>query len=97
MLLLKQMAISGFKQLNTVWTHGVSVYHGNGQGITAYHDGSKIGSATAKTSGNSIGGNGMVLIGRRYLTSDTHYVSTYVDEIKMYNRQLSESEIQNMY
>ena len=42
-------------------------------------------------------GNGRVEIGRRVLTSNARYASTYVDEIKMYNRQLSESEIQNMY
>ena len=73
------------------------VYHGAGQGITVYHDGSKIGTDTDKTSFSSIAGNGRVEIGRRVLLSGAYYASTYVDEIKMYNKQLSESEIQNMY
>ena len=73
------------------------VYHGYEQGISVYHEGSKIGTDTDKTSQNTIGGNGRVVIGRRILTGGTFYASAYVDEIKMYNRQLSESEIQNMY
>ena len=70
------------------------MYHGDGQGITAYHDGTKIGTDTDKNTGNKIGGNGRVVIGRRVITSGAYYASTYVDEIKMYNRQLSENEIQ---
>ena len=62
-----------------------------------YHDGSEIGTDTTKASTSTIPGNGRVEIGRRVLTSSTYYASVYVDEIKMYNRQLSESEIQNMY
>ena len=73
------------------------VYHGYEQGITVYHDGSKIGTDTDKTSFTTSAGNGRVEVGRRVLPSGTYYASTYVDEIKMYNRQLSESEIQNMY
>ena len=73
------------------------VYHGTGQGISVYHDGSKIGTDTDKTSVSTIGGSGRVEIGRRVLPGGTYYASTYVDEIKMYNRQLSENEIQDMY
>ena len=73
------------------------VYHGYEQGITVYHDGIKIGTDTVKASSSTIAGNGRVEIGRRVLTSSTYYASTYVDEIKMYNRQLTENEIQNMY
>ena len=79
------------------WVHSVMVYHGTGQGISVYHDGSKIGTDRDKNTGNKTGGNGRVVIGRRVITSGTYYASTYVDEIKMYNRELSENEIQNMY
>ena len=64
------------------------VYHGAGQGISVYHDGSKIGTDRDKASKSTVAGSGRV---------DRINGSTYVDEIKMYNRQLSESEIQNMY
>ena len=77
--------------------HGVMVYHGAGQGITAYHDGSKIGTDTDRISKNHMGGNGNVEIGRRVIPAGSYYASAYVDEIKMYNRQLSDSEIQSMY
>ena len=41
-----------------------------------------------------ISGNGEVVIGRRL---GDQYASAFVDEIKMYNRQLSQEEIINMY
>ena len=73
------------------------VYHGVLMGITAYQDGVNIGTTTAKTLLSSKPrGDGRVEIGRRALHGGPFYASTYVDEVKMYNRQLSESEIQNM-
>ena len=71
------------------------VYHGVGQGITGYVDGREIGTDTEITLGGSTKerGTGQVVIGRRILQSGTKYVSTFVDEIKLYNRQLSEEEI----
>ena len=74
------------------------VYHGVGMGIPAYQDGLNIGTTTGKTSlSPKPRGGGRVEIGRRVLHSGPFYASAYVDEVKMYNRQLSESEIQNMY
>ena len=70
------------------------VYHGVAQGITAYHDGTEVGTDTEKYAGPKPNGNGQVLIGKRY--GDPH-TSVSVDEIKFYNRQLSEQEIGNMY
>ena len=77
------------------WVHAVMVYHGVGQGITVYHDGREIGT---NLEGGFLGskpkGNGQVLIGKR---GAGHYTSVSVDEIKLYNRQLSQEEIGNMY
>ena len=78
----------------------VMVYHGTGSGITVYQDGIKVGTSTVKVStGSKPNGNGRVFIGRRDLGSrlGARYASTYVDEIKMYNNQLSEDEICKMY
>ena len=79
------------------WVHSVMVYHEAGQGISVYHDGSKIGTDTDKASKSTVAGSGRVEIGRRVLPGGTYYASTYVDEIKLYNRELSENEIQDMY
>ena len=78
----------------TRWVHSVMVYRGVEQGITAYQDGSLIGSDTSRVPATRITGNGEVVIGRRI---GTKYASVLVDEIKMYNRQLSQEEIANMY
>ena len=73
------------------------VYLGVEQGITVYHDGSQVGTDTSREAATRISGNGEVVIGRRAGLYNTLYASAYVDEIKLYNRQLSEDEITNMY
>ena len=81
---------------STEWVHVVTVYHGVGQGITAYKDGEVVGTDTTKTSGSLPQGSGTLVVGRRVL-QNTVYVSALVDEIKLYNCQLSEEEINNLY
>ena len=81
----------------TGWVHAVMVYHGVEKGITAYQDGIKVGTDTSRNPFSRPSGNGEVVIGRRVGLSDTFYASAYVDEIKMYNRQLSQEELANMY
>ena len=71
-----------------------SIYHGVEQGITAYQDGSLLGTDTSRWTATRISGNGEVVIGKR---DGAKYASAFVDEIKMYNRQLSQEEIANMY
>ena len=76
------------------WVHGVMIYHGEGLGITAYQDGSLIQTQASKVvvDGTKPRGNGNTIIGKR-----ERYVSMFLDEVKMYNRQLSLEEIQKMY
>ena len=70
------------------------VYHGTRSGITVYQDGSEVGTSTGKVSGGSMpSGDGNVFIGKRITPGGTFYASVYVDEVKMYNKQLSEDEI----
>ena len=78
----------------TGWVHAVMVYHGVEQGITAYQDGIKVGTDTSRNPFSRPSGNGEVVIGRRF---GALYASAFVDEIKMYNRQLSQEEIATMY
>ena len=73
------------------------VYHGVGQGITGYVDGSQIGTDTEITPDPKERGTGRVVIGWRAYYDGRRYASAHVDEIKMYNRQLSREEIANMY
>ena len=71
------------------------VYHGTGSGITVYQDGIRVGTSTVKGS-DSVSkprGDGRVFIGKRVTTGDQRYTSVLVDEVKMYNSQLSEDEI----
>ena len=73
------------------------VYHGVEQGITAYMDGILVGTDTSRNPFDRPSGNGEVVIGRRVGWFETFYASAFVDEIKMYNRQLSQEKIANMY
>ena len=76
------------------------VYHGAGQGITANQDGIEVGTDTVKANyGLKWNGDGHLIIGRWLLGGSfgTRDASAYVDELEMYNKQLSEEEICKMY
>ena len=62
---------------------------------SANDDGIEVGRDKTREPRNRNGGNGHMLIGRRKIGGSVgpRYASVYVDEIKMYNRQLSEEEI----
>ena len=79
------------------WAHVVMAYHGVGQGITEYVDGSQIGTDTSKQSGHNGMGTGQVSIGRRVFSGGSTYASVHVDELRMYNKKLSPEEIAKMY
>ena len=86
-----------FSGATTGWVHCVMIYHGVGQGITVYQDESKIGNDTSKGVSYTPTGNGQVVIGKRNGGQGNRYTSASVDEIKFYNRQLTQQEISNMY
>ena len=73
------------------------VYHGVGQGFTIYEDGTRIRADQDKTNVMIPRGNGLVSIGKRYAQGQHKYATASVDEIKMYNRQLTQQEICDMY
>ena len=73
------------------------IYPGVGVGINIYQDGKEIGSALGKTVESTAAGNGQVVVGKRNFGEGDRYTSFSLDEIKFYNRQLSEKEISDMY
>ena len=82
----------------TGWVHGVMVYHGVGQGITVYQDGRKIETDAVKTvEASRPTGSGNLVIGKRNPHGVDRYATASVDEIKMYNRQLTQQEFCEMY
>ena len=83
--------------LPTGWVHAVLIYHGEVEGTTLYHDKAKVGSQTSLFAQPMNKGTGIVFIGRRIDWSRSLYSSVYVDELKMYNRQLSQDDISRMY
>ena len=75
--------------MSNEWTHIVMVYVGTGSGIIVYHDGIEVGRDTHKETYATISSGS----GRLFIDMSI----TFVDEVKMYNRQLSVQEICKMY
>ena len=75
------------------------VYHGpnNGQGITVYQDGTQVEHDDTRYNQLYTRGSGSMVIGRKYTFKDDHYTSVAVDELTMWNRQLSVQEIQDIF
>ena len=68
-------------------------------GIIVYHDGIEVGRDKRGSPGTGTGGMVTCSLGGGKIGGSVgpRYASVYVDEIKMYNRQLSEEEICKMY
>ena len=79
------------------WFHLSLVLHGSGSGISIYMDGRWVGEKgwTAKEHSS---GSGMVGIGALYTIERLHYFgSVTVDELTMWNRELTSEEIKKIY
>tara|TARA_B100002051_G_C16745113_1_gene647044 strand:+ start:7556 stop:9874 length:2319 start_codon:yes stop_codon:yes gene_type:complete len=74
-----------------VWTHVVGVY--DGSEIRVYVNG--VEGSTAASVGTISANTGDTSIGK--LTSWTRYVDGMLDDVRVYNRALSEAEIQRLY
>ena len=73
------------------------VYHGVGGGIAVYHDGNRIKSDTTRAGAPKPSGDGIVVVGVRVVDSLPKYASVFVDEVKFYNHQLTEEEMQTLH
>ena len=78
------------------WFHAVLICHGPQDGISVYHDTTQVG-MSMKYGRSTTPGTGQTLIGARDILASPYYTSVAVDEVKMWNRQISENEIENMY
>lgn len=92
----------GAKNTTTVndddWHHVVGVM--NGSTYTVYVDGSTVGStgvgnATISTTPSTCGGN--FTIGERFDSNNTFAFNGYVDDVAVFNRALTSSEVSNIY
>lgn len=95
-------AYDGAKNTTTVnddaWHHMVGVM--NGSTYTVYVDGSTVGStgvgnATISTTPSSCGGD--LKIGARFDDNNTYAFNGYVDDVALFNRALTSSEVSNIY
>ena len=81
------------------WFHLVVVYLGpnNGQGLVVYINGTNKRRDTLRYEDVHLTGNGELVIGRRCTNLDHSYTSVAVDELTLWNRELSAKEIKNLY
>jgi len=80
------------------WHHVVGVM--NGSTYTVYVDGSTVGSTnigdgTVSTTHSTCGGN--FTIGERFDSNNTYAFNGYVDDVAVFNRALTSSEVSNIY
>ena len=83
--------------VSQTWVHIVMVYHGLNQGMTVYHDSTHIGTTSQILGVGHQRGDGGLVVGKRDKGTGDLYSSVSVDEIKLYNRQLTQEEICGMY
>lgn len=74
------------------WNYAAATY--NGANITLYLNGSLVGTSPSCSSG-AVTNNNILMIGGR--ASDNSRFAGRIDELRFYNRALSESEIANLY
>ena len=81
------------------WFHVVLNFIGTNsdEGFKLYYDGVEKDINLKTTTGNFTLGSGTVVIGKRSAFSDEGYSSVMVDEMMLYNRKLTETEIEDLY
>ena len=80
------------------WTHIVMSYIGpsDGEGIRIFYNGTEVANVTTKAAGSDPPGDGRVVVGRVYTDRDVLYVSVQLDELALFNKALSTTEITMM-
>ena len=74
--------------LHLSWTTG---------GSTVYHDGTVVGPKAITYGRKTAPGTGRTLIGNMVLEANSYYTSVAVDEVKFWNRRISEDEVANEF
>ena len=71
---------------NGQWIHLVLNFIGaNGGGVEAFKDGALINSAQYGNTRTQTDGEGRVVVGRRYVTTNNNYAHVEVDELIFFN------------
>ena len=73
------------------------VYHGPGNGVTMYIDGSLASSVTSLYSFNLNAGNGKMVLGRRETNADKLYASFLMDELTLWTEEFSAQDVKDLY
>ena len=83
------------------WVHHVFVLHhlgeGEGDAFSLYVNGVSVGGFTVVSGNRNQPGPGRMVIGRRCVNDDGYYASVVVDELLLWNRKLTQQEIQSIY
>ena len=83
------------------WAHYAFVLHGigegEGDGFTLHENGVPVGTLNHSNGTWNVAGPGAMVIGKRYVNEDGDYVSVVVDELLMWNRKLTQPEIQQIF
>ena len=75
------------------WFHHAFVLR-EGEVFAVYVNGVlEVESSKVKTGENFTAGSGAMVIGRRYVDADRNYSSVVVDELLLWNRELTQQEI----
>ena len=83
----------------TGWFHLVVVYLGpnNGQGLVVYINGTQERRKTTKHDDSRQPSNGQLVIGKKTTNGDYFYSSVAVDELTLWNRQLTAQEVEDLH
>ena len=82
------------------WIHVVFNYLGEDEdvgGINVYNDNALVGSKENGISQESTAGTVDVVLERRFTNDDNYYTSVQIDELMLFNRNLSASEVEAFY
>ena len=77
--------------------HGIDVGEGEGDRFTLYENAIPDGTLHHCNGTSNLAGPGTIVIGRRFVNQDDDYVSAVVDELLMWNRKLTQQEIQKIF
>ena len=79
------------------WFHIVVNFHGAEAGFSLYVDGSHVGTHTAKQPQTNLVLSKEIGIGRLYLNTDDYYSTVEVDELMIWNRNLSAQDVLDIF
>ena len=77
--------------------HGTGIGIGEGDGFTLHENGVPVGTLKHCNGTWNVAGPGAMVIGRRFVNEDGDYASVVVDELLMWNRKLTQLEIQKIF